>query len=949
MAEQSNIILQIIARLRDEISAPLASIKQAVTGIKPAPLEDLGKAAEGAGRKAREAKSAFDEVVLSAVGFSAGFGTTQVFDKIVDGFVEATKASLEFESALSRIRVVSDDAAVHSEEFGHAIREQSTKYGEGATEIADATALIAQKTGLAGDGLLKFGETAIQLSHLGLGDLRTSVSLTADILKAFGIDNSKAQETMFKVFEAAKLGKVPFQEMASFLAYTGATAKTAGVSLDELAVITGKLTSGGLTPQQTEFGLRGFLTQISNTADPVRQKIERFTGSLDEALKSATPLAAVLEKMQKLVPPEEFNTIFGSARTGTALRQLAQKDMPEVLGQIQLLGPQSQEAFGKLAEELAGTDNELKRFKESVKNNLGAPVGEAGTGFEKFFLRLGSIAGKAFNSKDKATYPFENVVKAFVSQAQDELDSQNAIADGIAKSVDAASASTQQLVVPLKQITDVAEHIPSLEEKLGVEKAQQALQQFVTTLKGPDFHGILSADQVPEVVRKQFTDLQKLVQDAASGRFHKPDTTDATDIKALEDETKSLRAFFDTVRKAQEATLPTSERQIAAIDDQIRDTQALLAERTKLYGAEIANAETLKQVSALQTQRERLVTNSFLEQNLALDKMHETSTNLVFPLLSVATAIAKAGAAAHAFKIEADALEKLKTLRQDLEQQKGADFEIAIKPQIEIDKDRTQALIRRQVEPLLANLITIDPNDIIGKQVAMQKLADAIREAARAAADFGKGFSAGFQDKLTEFADTTRQGYELATRSIDAFANASQQAIQGILEGTANARDILRGFAHDFSAIASQILSQRLFGALFGGLSGSGTHTIGGEGAGISYTAKADGGVISGGLRSFAPGGIAVGPQFALIGDNHAQREAIVPLPGAGRGIPVEFKNGGGGGSITVQVSYSVTALDARGVRELLVEHGRVIGDIAADQIRTGRHAGLRESVRKTR
>ena len=82
----------------------------------------------------------------------------------------------------------------------------------------------------------------------------------------------------------------------------------------------------------------------------------------------------------------------------------------------------------------------------------------------------------------------------------------------------------------------------------------------------------------------------------------------------------------------------------------------------------------------------------------------------------------------------------------------------------------------------------------------------------------------------------------------------------------------------------------------------------------------ATGGVVAGGLgratpvHAYATGGpIVRGPHVALIGEGQ-QNEAVVPLPD-GRSIPVDMRGGG-----STSVNFTINAVDARGIRELLIE-----------------------------
>ena len=90
----------------------------------------------------------------------------------------------------------------------------------------------------------------------------------------------------------------------------------------------------------------------------------------------------------------------------------------------------------------------------------------------------------------------------------------------------------------------------------------------------------------------------------------------------------------------------------------------------------------------------------------------------------------------------------------------------------------------------------------------------------------------------------------------------------------------------------------------------------------------ATGGVVIGGLgralpvHGYATGGpIVKGPHIAMIGEGR-DNEAIVPLPD-GRSIPVDMRGGGG-----ADISFTINAVDACGIDELLVERQDTIRNL---------------------
>ena len=109
----------------------------------------------------------------------------------------------------------------------------------------------------------------------------------------------------------------------------------------------------------------------------------------------------------------------------------------------------------------------------------------------------------------------------------------------------------------------------------------------------------------------------------------------------------------------------------------------------------------------------------------------------------------------------------------------------------------------------------------------------------------------------------------------------------------------LGGFFGEESSFLSSL------GGLFGGLDGIlGGLAGGGPGGGIMGLLSfigADGGIVKGGFRKYAKGGIATSPTLGLIGEGQ-HNEAVVPLPD-GKAIPVDMRSSAQNNNVTVNVS----------------------------------------------
>jgi hypothetical protein len=188
-----------------------------------------------------------------------------------------------------------------------------------------------------------------------------------------------------------------------------------------------------------------------------------------------------------------------------------------------------------------------------------------------------------------------------------------------------------------------------------------------------------------------------------------------------------------------------------------------------------------------------------------------------------------------------------------------------------------------------------------------------------------KGGIKNFTDKIPKLGEAIADVTEGALRS---FASGLTSAMMAFADGTKTAKEAFKDFAREFitqvSAMIVEMLILQAIRVAFNAMADGGV-VPGGVG---DATPLATGGIVSGGLgralpvRGYAMGGpIVSSPHVALIGEG-SMNEAVVPLPD-GRSIPVDMRGGSG-----TNISFSINAVDARGIDELLVERQDTIRNL---------------------
>ncbi len=212
-------------------------------------------------------------------------------------------------------------------------------------------------------------------------------------------------------------------------------------------------------------------------------------------------------------------------------------------------------------------------------------------------------------------------------------------------------------------------------------------------------------------------------------------------------------------------------------------------------------------------------------------------------------------------------------------------------------------------------------------------LTDQFIAAAKAKGEFDRSFKGGAALTFAQMKEDIDAS--LGSQAVMGAFNGLRGFFSDVVTGAKSGSEAIADFGRSIVSLGADILAQKFALQVLGvfGISAPGTQF-------------AKGGVVRGGINapgvpSYASGGVAYGPQLAMIGDNRAQTEAVVPMPD-GRSIPVQMRGGGGN---SVQINLNVSAIDGPGaasaVARMMPEiEGRIMAALS------GGNRGLQMAVR---
>ena len=195
------------------------------------------------------------------------------------------------------------------------------------------------------------------------------------------------------------------------------------------------------------------------------------------------------------------------------------------------------------------------------------------------------------------------------------------------------------------------------------------------------------------------------------------------------------------------------------------------------------------------------------------------------------------------------------------------------------------------------------------------------------------GKKQGFFSRLFYGTGVTEAGAEQSEGAVHAIGQHGKQGIKDVFLGftsdlkevfanEAGAKGFLGRLGDVFTNFGSGIgdIFSTILGSFGGGAAGGGSGILGLLSAGASLFGFANGGIVKGGFRKYANGGIAKSPHIGVIGEGK-YNEAVVPLPD-GRSIPVQGTGMGATNNTTVNVT-----VDSKGGAQTSTESDSQMGD----------------------
>lgn len=256
-------------------------------------LEEAGQEAQQTGQKGSEA---FDSVGKSIRNIELTSLIQQV-QMVGETFGQLAAPAVDFEQSIADLSAITGSVGDELEDLKQTAREVGKASGLGASESANAFAILAGQIDVPIDALKVLQRETITLAQAGALPLEDAANAVAGTINQFGMEASEASRVVNVLAAGSRAGGAEVVDLSESFKVAGAAANAAGVSIEETAgaleVLAQNNTKGAeagtamrnmLVAMQTRLGIdvsktgfAGGLRVIQEELDKMQSPVERTT------------------------------------------------------------------------------------------------------------------------------------------------------------------------------------------------------------------------------------------------------------------------------------------------------------------------------------------------------------------------------------------------------------------------------------------------------------------------------------------------------------------------------------------------------------------------------------------------------------------------------------------------------------------------------------------------
>ncbi|MEK5135585.1 phage tail tape measure protein [Bacillus sp. FSL W8-0645] len=210
----------------------------------------------------------------------------------------AVKVAADFEKAMSRVGAVANASSVEMDRLTEKARYlgATTQFTDG--QVAEGMQYLAM-AGYKTNNIIGAMPGLLATAAAGQTDLGVTADIVSDILTEFHIaaeDTNRVADAMTYTFTNSN---ATLQQIGQTMKYAGPAAKTAGVSMEELAAATGIMANSGIKADMAGTALRSTLTRLASPPKQAGNAINELGLSVTDSTGKMRPLADIIGQINE--------------------------------------------------------------------------------------------------------------------------------------------------------------------------------------------------------------------------------------------------------------------------------------------------------------------------------------------------------------------------------------------------------------------------------------------------------------------------------------------------------------------------------------------------------------------------------------------------------------------------------------------------------------------------
>ncbi|MED4860139.1 phage tail tape measure protein [Bacillus atrophaeus] len=310
---------------------------------------------------------------------TAGKALTALGAAGVIGIGASVKVAADFEKAMSRVGALANSTNDQMVELTDTARHlgATTQFTDG--QVAEGMQYLAM-AGYKTNQIIGAMPGLLATAAAGQTDLGVTADIVSDILTEFHIkaeDTNRVADVMTYTFTNSN---ATLQEIGQTMKYAAPAAKTAGVSMEELAAATGIMANSGIKADMAGTALRSTLTRLAAPPKPAASAIEELGLKVTDSTGKMRPLADIMgqitEKTKNYTETEKIRIakqLAGQhALSGFITLMHAGKDkLQDFTKELENSGGTAEKIADKQMDNLAGSMEYLKSAVNNAVITLG--------------------------------------------------------------------------------------------------------------------------------------------------------------------------------------------------------------------------------------------------------------------------------------------------------------------------------------------------------------------------------------------------------------------------------------------------------------------------------------------------------------------------------------------------------------------------------------------------